>query len=170
MSSTKQFSSRPKIPQFGPSITPSVPQVAPSVPQVGPSVPQVSQAVKSGTKSLITKWLPFIAAGTAVGVSVLALKELRKIKNEMVLVKNQQSSSPKGYDPDISKKMESFEIQLKKINEFLMNNNSKNPKIIKSMLKSQVPDQPTIINEPDDDIEYEEVEVTDDEESGDETN
>ena len=74
-------SSKPFPPRFK---TPQVPQVVPEV------VPQVPQSVKSGTKSLVTKWLPFIAAGTAVGVSVLALKELRKIKNEMILVKNQQ--------------------------------------------------------------------------------
>jgi hypothetical protein len=54
------------------------------------------------------------------------------------------------------------------MNEFLMNNNPKNPNIIKSILKNHVPEQPTIINEPED-VEYEEVEVTDDEESESET-
>ena len=115
--------------------------------------------------NMVTKLLPFIFAGTAVGVSVLALKELKKIKNEMGVLKTQQSVATKT-DPELSKKMESFEIQLKKINEFLMNNNSKNPKIIKSVLKTEMPSQVNIINETPSEQgeeEYEEVEVTDDE-------
>ena len=51
------------------------------------NVTNINDTVK---KSNITKWLPFICAGTAVGVSILALKELKKIKNEMSVVKNQQ--------------------------------------------------------------------------------
>ena len=49
-----------------------------------------------------------------------------------------------------------------------MNNNAKNPKIIKSVLKTEIPKQVNIINEKpaeDEDLEYEEVEVTDDEDS-----
>ena len=119
--------------------------------------------------SVITKFLPFICAGTAVGVSVLALKELKKIKTEMVVLKNQQTHS--SADPELSKKMDRFELELKKINEFLMNNNGKNPKIIKNILKSQEipPKNVKIINEPEEEeeVEYEEVEVTDDEESDD---
>ena len=37
------------------------------------------------TKSNIGKFIPLICAGAAVGVSILALKELKKIKSEMVL-------------------------------------------------------------------------------------
>ena len=46
-----------------------------------------------------------------------------------------------------------------------MNNNAKNPNIIKSVLKTEIPSQVNIINEyqQDQEEEYEEVEVTDDE-------
>jgi len=117
--------------------------------------------------SNITKWVPFICAGAAVGVSILALRELKKIKKEMETLKNQKTVTVT--DPAISKKMEQLEEQLKMINQYLMNNNSKNPKIIKNAVKTEIPDTIKIINEqPEDNVEYEVVEVTDDEESDDE--
>ena len=88
--------------------------------------------------SVVTKFIPFICAGAAVGVSILALKELKKIKNEMLLVKNKQSTVNNNVvktDPELIKKMDRFETEFKKINEYLMNNNPKNPKIIKNVLK-----------------------------------
>jgi hypothetical protein len=49
-----------------------------------------------------------------------------------------------------------------------MNNNPKNPKIIRNALKTEIPKEVKIINEehvePEENVEYEEVEVTDDEE------
>ena len=148
------------------SFTKQVPKVKINIPN-GPTIPDIPQVANVVEKkfNMVTKLLPFIFAGTAVGVSVLALKELKKIKNEMGVLKTQQSVATKT-DPELSKKMESFEIQLKKINEFLMNNNSKNPKIIKSVLKTEMPSQVNIINETPSEQgeeEYEEVEVTDDE-------
>ena len=129
------------------------------------------------TGSMVNKLIPFICAGAAVGVSVLALKELKKVKNEMLLVKNKQSTVPTNVvktDPELVKKMDQFELEFKKINEYLMNNNPKNPKIIKNVLKTEPIKEIKIINEPvkepikiiepESDVEYEEVEVTDDEE------
>ena len=131
-----------------------------------PNVPKVSENIKS---SVVMKWLPFICAGAAVGVSILALKELTKIKSEMILLKNQQTNVVKT-DPTLNLKMDQLEEQLKKINEYLMNNNPKNPKIIKNVI-SDLPKEVTIINESEDNgnngnngDEYEEIEVTDDEE------
>jgi len=118
--------------------------------------------------SIVTKWLPFIAAGTAIGVSILALKELKKIKSEMSIITNKQMNTTVKSDPLLNKKMEQLEEQLKKVNEYLMNNNPKNPKIIKSIIKTEIPDEVKIINDTgdtDETIEYEEVEVTDDEDS-----
>jgi hypothetical protein len=40
-------------------------------------------------------------------------------------------------DPEIVKKMDKFGSEFKKINQFLMNNNPKNPKIIKNVLKTE---------------------------------
>jgi predicted RND superfamily exporter protein len=79
----------------------------------------------------------------------------------MAVVKNQQNLK---IDPELTRKMDNFEVELKKINEFLMNNNSKNPRIIKSVLKTEIPSDVKIINDiPTPEDEYEEVEVTDDE-------
>ena len=138
-----------------------------NIPKVNiPNLPNINETVKKTTSS-VTKWLPFICAGTAVGVSILALKELKKIKNEMAVVKNQQVNTTVKSDPLLNKKMEQLEDQLKKINEYLMNNNPKNPKIIKNVVKTEIPKEVKIINEPEEGVEYEEVEVTDDEDSDD---
>ena len=136
-----------------------------------PTAPVTQKEMKSSI-STVTRWLPFICAGAAVGVSILALKELKKVKSEMTVVKTQQNNTNKT-DPELNKKMDQFDVQLKKVNEFLMNNNSKNPKIIKSVVKSpEIPKDVKIINEvqenkevpESEEYEYEEVEVTDDEE------
>jgi len=121
-------------------------------------VTKISETVKS---SAITKLLPFICAGTAIGVSILALKELKKVKSELVVVKTQQPIAAKP-DPTISKKMEQLEEQMKRMNEYLLKNNSKNPKIIKNVVTTEIPKEVKIINEPEN-VEYEEIEVTDDE-------
>ena len=139
-----------------------------SVPNVTKLPKSLSETINVQTDkvSIVTKLLPFICAGTAVGVSILALKEIKKIRNEVVILKNQQiNPNILKSDPELNKKMDQFEIQLKKINEYLMNNDPKNPKIIKNILKQDIPKDVKIINEPreDSEIEYEEVEVTDDE-------
>ena len=109
---------------------------------------------------VVTKWIPFICAGAAVGVSILALKELKKIKTEMIAVKNQQQMNTKitsTTDPVLSKKMELLEDQLKRINDFLVNNNPKNPKIILNAFKTEIPKEVKIINEEspvDETVEY----------------
>jgi predicted RND superfamily exporter protein len=129
-----------------------------------------TETIKKGT-SAVTKWIPFICAGAAVGVSILALKELKKFKLDMIAVKNEQQmhvNKTTTSDPTLSKKMEQLEDQLKRINDFIVNNNPKNPKIIRNALKTEIPKEVKIINEelvqPEENVEYEEVEVTDDEE------
>jgi len=140
-------------------------------PMKTPSVLKVPEINTTKTTSTVTKWIPFICAGAAIGVSVLALKELKKIKLEMLSVKNEQinaSVNNNTTDPILNKKMEQLEDQLKRVNDYLMNNNPKNPKIIRNALKTEIPKEVKIINEehvePEENVEYEEVEVTDDEE------
>jgi hypothetical protein len=140
-------------------------------PMKTPSVLKVPEINTTKTTSAVTKWIPFICAGAAIGVSVLALKELKKIKLEMLSVKNEQinaSVNNNTTDPILNKKMEQLEDQLKRVNDYLMNNNPKNPKIIRNALKTEIPKEVKIINEehvePEENVEYEEVEVTDDEE------
>ena len=107
----------------------------PKVPTI--NVNNVNDAVKKGTSS-VTKWLPFICAGTAVGVSILALKELKKIKNEMTVVKNQQVNTTVKSDPLLNKKMEQLEEQLKKIQEELTKVETKEGKDGNYMAKPQL--------------------------------
>jgi len=134
-----------------------------------PMKTKIPEEIKTSTTSIVTKFLPIICAGAAVGVSILALKELKKIKAEMVLVKNQQQNNVVKTDPVLSKKMEQLDEQLKRVNLYLAQKNSPrtDSKIIKNILKTELPKEVTIINN-DNDVEYEEVEVTDDEEDNEE--
>ena len=93
-----------------------------------------------------SKYLPLLCAGAAVGLGVFALREIKNMKAEIKV-------------PDVSKKMENMEQQLKKINEYLLKKD-RNP-VINNVLKPDPPsEEVNIINDPE---EYEEVEVTDSE-------
>ena len=111
-----------------------------------------------------SKWIPLLCAGAAAGISILALKEIKNIKNEIITLKKDSKGSDNS---ELSKKMENMELQLKTITDYLKSKNTvrvsvpKEPVIIKQVV-TEVP-KVTIINEPED--EYEEVEVTDDEEN-----
>ena len=136
-------------------------------PAMKTKIPDIIDTPSVTTK--MSKLLPFICAGAAVGVSILALKELKKIKSEMIVIKSQQII-PQNNVPDqtLSKKMDLFEDQLKRINGYLSNNNPKDRKIIKNAFKSNIPKDIKIINQPEpaeENVEYEEVEVTDDDEN-----
>jgi len=140
----------------------------------------VTTKVKSSASS-ITKFLPFICAGAAVGVSILALKELKKFKLEMVAIKKQQIASTTVKQPqqENNKKIEQLEDQLKRINLYLatstLEKKSKNapPTIIKNVMKPEIPKEVKIINNQvltkpeydNENVEYEEIEVTDDDSS-----
>ena len=177
-------------------------------PPMKPPVSKVTETVTNKFSS-ITKLLPLICAGTAVGVSILALKELKKIKYEMNVLKVQQENGSIKTDPLMYKKMEMMEKQLNNIGEYLKipkesnpvpsssklnswnvnktenkvqnekiiknavreqqsedinktENKVQNERIIKNAVREQQSEDVNIINEPED-VEYEEVEVTDDE-------
>ena len=95
-----------------------------------------------------SKYLPLLCAGAAVGLGIFALREIKNIKAEIKV-------------PDVSKKMENMEQQLKKINEYLLKKDN-NP-VIKSVLKPDPPSEEVNIINDNDLEEYEEVEVTDSE-------
>ena len=101
------------------------------------------------------KWMPFICAGSAIGLSIFVLRELKKTKEEM------QSSATKVHsDPEVSKKLSDLEKQMKTITEYIKNNKTIKQPIIKKAVV--IEPEPNIINSSID-SEYEEVEVTDDE-------
>ena len=114
----------------------------------------------------LVKWVPLLCAGAAAGISIIALKEIKSIKNEILTLKS------KGSDSELNKKMENMEEQLKTITNYLKSKSElpkrtpqpspqppppKENTIIKNVIKEQP--EVKIINED----EYEEVEVTDDE-------
>ena len=119
----------------------------------------------------LVKWIPLLCAGAAAGISIIALKEIKSIKNEILTLKS------KGSDSELNKKMENMEEQLKTITNYLKNKSElpkrtpQVPKVSESppspppkentVIKNVIKEQPEvkIINED----EYEEVEVTDDE-------
>ena len=118
------------------------------------------------TVSDFSKWIPLICAGAAVGVGIIALKEIKNIRKELILVKTDiPKPQPLQQDP----RFEIMDTQLKKITEYLKNNQSSG--IIKNAVKKSNFKKVKIINEPEpepapvqeDPEEFEEVEVTDSE-------
>ena len=140
-----------------------------------------SSSLDLTSKSLsnLYKWVPLLCAGAAAGVSIIALKELKDVRKELVSLKTE-----KFEDSGLHKRMETLEDQIKMISEYIKNGNphqipqqqqhvpqfySKEKVKAPSIIKNAVPEQKkvTIINEPEEmeeGVEYEEVEVTDDEE------
>jgi len=144
-----------------------------------PVVPSVGSQVTTQPNKIISnlsKWIPLICAGTAVGVSIIALKEIKNVRKELFILKK-ESNSVKG--TEILEKMESMDEQIRKITAYLANQNNfqnvpvnVNNKQDSSMRnkggKSKNPakkdlNKVNIINE-EPPVEYEEVEVTDDDE------
>ena len=124
--------------------------------------PSVGECIKPNLSNL-TKWLPLLCAGAAAGISIIALKEIKTIRSEINTIKKEPFT-----DQGLSKKIETIEEQLKNINEFLKNQNKKSQpipqfvrKTIPEVVKNVIPEKKeiNIINQD----EYEEVEVTDDE-------
>ena len=122
--------------------------------------------------STFIKWIPLICAGAAASVSIVALQEIRKLRKEIMIIKNEPAVSEAN--ELLSKRMESMESQLKCLTDFIKNRNEVDKEVEKvkttrsvqepkAFIKNAVPQTPepviTIIN----DEEYEEVEVTDDE-------
>ena len=105
----------------------------------------------------LIKWIPLLCAGAAAGISIIALKEIKNVKNEIIALKGKSPDNS-----DLSKKMESFEIQLKTITDYLKAKSEPKDNVIKNVVKESLV---KIINEPEPEPEdeYEEIEVTDDE-------
>ena len=117
----------------------------------------------------LVKWIPLLCAGAAAGISIIALKEIKNIKNEIITLKVKGSDNS-----ELNKKMENMEEQLKTITSYLKSKNElpkRTPQIPQqpplplpkenTIIKNVIKEQPEvkIIN----DDEYEEIEVTDDE-------
>ena len=116
-------------------------------------VPEVS--------SNLTKWIPLLCAGAAAGISIMALKEIKNVRNELIHLK--KDNNTKGNDSELTKKMELLEEQLKTITDYLKNKDTVDKRkniIIKNVIPQEEQEVKIIDND-----EYEEIEVTDDEEN-----
>jgi hypothetical protein len=130
--------------------------------------------IEQVTQSSVSKWIPLICAGAAAGVSIIALQEIKKVRQELIVIKKEQCSS--GVSDEVNKRMENIENQMKILTSYLkppassvVKEEVSNVKIftghnkppISSVVKEVIKEEPTIkiIN----DEEYEEIEVTDDE-------
>ena len=103
----------------------------------------------------LSKWIPLLCAGAAAGVSLVALKEIKNLRTEVSSLKNNTISD------DINKTLKNMESQLRTLTEFIKTKNDvpDDHVIIKNVVKE--PTNIKIINNE----EYEEIEVTDDDET-----
>jgi hypothetical protein len=113
-----------------------------------------SQLSAPSTESVIIKWLPLIAAGGALGVSLYMLREIQKIKKETIKI-----NSTGGMTKNQVKQVEAMDDQLRKISGFL-SRQFPSPNESNKVAKDTVEDE-----EEEEEVEVEEVEVetTDDE-------
>jgi len=109
------------------------------------------------TISTLSRWIPLVCAGAAAGVSIIALKEIKNVRRELITLKKEQA---KPVNDELSKRMQAMEDQLKILSEFIKNKESvsKESEIIRNAVKVPTETVKVINGE-----EYEEVEVTDDE-------
>jgi len=141
-----------------------------STPEINKIVPDVpTEVTTASTGSGLTKWVPIILAGAALGVSVVAIKELKNVRKELTVMKNTDNNS------ELIKRMELMDQQLLKISEFLSQQKGSNPAPPptptpkkKSSLGNNYPINVNVVNEQplnklEEVVEYEEVEVTDSE-------
>jgi len=139
----------------------------------------VADITATSGMSAFSKWVPLICAGAAVGVSVLALKEIKNLRKELIIMKKESLSGPTA-DDGLSKQVERMDEQLRKITEYLVkqkkvkeSNNvekQKEPNFVSQQKESKVvrnvsPEpEVNVVNGSDDEEEVEYVEVTDDDE------
>jgi hypothetical protein len=106
--------------------------------------------------SFISKWIPLMCAGAAAGISIVALQEMKNVRRELVAIKREN-----GINDELNKRMNNIEQQIKLLADFVQNKEkvSKETNVIKNAVQ-QDNQNIQIINEE----EYEEIEVTDDDE------
>jgi hypothetical protein len=110
------------------------------------------------TISTLSKWIPLLCAAGAAGVSIIALKEIKNVRKELITLKKEQM--PKNINEELNKRMQMMEEQLKLLTDFIKNKDKveKQSEVIKNVVKESETPIKIINNE-----EYEEIEVTDDE-------
>jgi hypothetical protein len=123
-----------------------------------PEIETVTATSAKTTISTISRWVPLICAGAAAGVSMIALKEIKNVRRELITLKKEQA---KPVNDELGKRMQAMEDQLKILSEFIKNKESVSKESVNVIRNAVKPpgEAVKIINGE----EYEEVEVTDDE-------
>jgi hypothetical protein len=122
----------------------------------------------------LSKWVPLICAGSAIGIGLFALKEIKNTRRELSVLRKESFSATPADNSKLEKKMELLEEQLKTITIFLKNKQDIPPPVQRPLPKKKKeiiepvdvePENIVIINAEQDynPDEYEEVEVTDSE-------
>jgi hypothetical protein len=142
-----------------------------------PIPPTLKKMDKMDMTEALLKWLPIICAGSAIGIGVIALKEIKNVKMQMKMTASGGSSD------ELLKRMEIMEKQLNKISDYVKqpkpvfhappppaqpnpHRQQQVPKQQAPVIVKNVPTPPKevkIINSEVEEYEYEEIEVTDDE-------
>ena len=111
--------------------------------------------------SSLAKWVPLICAGAAVGVSILALKEIKNVRKELIVMKKEQVNPGKD---ELNSRIELMDEQLRKITQYLANQNKPVKQKENVIIKEALPDEPEKVKIINSENEEEYEEVTDDEE------
>ena len=117
------------------------------LPEFGIKAPKqitTSEVSNAQIMSSFAKWVPLICAGAAVGVSVLALKEIKNVRKELINFKK-ETVTPLGgggvqqQNNELTEKIERMDEQLRKITQYLANQNNK-PKDLYEYISHKKPD------------------------------
>lgn len=112
----------------------------------------VSTVPKPDMLANIVKWIPLLCAGAAVGVSILAIKEIRNINKELINLKkeslNTSKQSSESVDPMLLKKIELMDEQIRKISKYLgtLQNENNNKQQESPVIKRVINEEPELKN------------------------
>ena len=89
----------------------------PLVNSVPMNIPK-KEIIPSNISNAINRWVPLLLSATAIGVTIIALKEIKNVRKELVNFKK-ESFENNPSDPNIIKKMEMMDEQIRKISKYI---------------------------------------------------
>ena len=132
------------------------------LPEFGIKAPKqitTSEVSNAQIMSSFAKWVPLICAGAAVGVSVLALKEIKNVRKELITLKKEQNvTSSSDSNSELTQKIELMDEQLRKITQYLANQSKE--KIVRNVITKEpvkIINEEPVVKEEEEEVEYEEV-------------
>jgi len=115
------------------------------------SVPDVTAApvAKVSIAQTLSKWIPLLCAGAAIGVSVIALKEIKNVRKDLIALNSQKLDTPPGaaVDNSVIEKIKQMDTQLIKISDYLARQQKQNKPEVKKEVPPVLTKLTKIINE-----------------------